>query len=178
MQNDLLHAEEEKLANSSNNEIHQFLTFFLDDEEYGVDIMQVMEIRSWSETTRLPNTPEFVLGIINLRGVVVPVLDIRRRFGMEPAELTGKSVVIILSSTERTLGILVDNVSDILEVRTNNIKSPPPMSNAIEDEFLHGLVSLDKHMVVLLSTEKLFSERLLQQIQHHGENKEHHSTNH
>ena len=76
-------------------ELQQFLTFHLDDEEYGVDITQVMEIRGWSETTRLPNTPEYVMGIINLRGVVVPVMDIRRRFGMAPAVLSEKSVVII-----------------------------------------------------------------------------------
>ena len=162
MQTNPINTEDDKLVNEG--DIHQFLTFCLGDEEYGVDIMQVMEIRSWTATTRLPNTPDFVLGIINLRGVVVPVLDIRLRFGMTPAELTGKSVVIILSSVERTLGILVDSVSDILEVRANNIKAPPPMSDAIEDAFLHGLVSIDKRMVVLLSTEKLFSERLLHHI--------------
>lgn len=149
---------------------YQFLTFCIDEEEYGVDIMQVMEIRSWTETTRLPNTQDFVLGIINLRGVVVPVFDIRRRFGMPQAKISGKSVVIILSSEEKTIGMLVDNVSDIIEVKENNIKSAPPMSNSIDDAFLHGLVSINERMVTLLSPKKLFSERLLQQVSYKNQN--------
>lgn len=144
------------------NASQKYLTFKLGAEEYGIDIMRVMEIRGWTETTRLPSSPEFVLGVINLRGVVVPVLDMRLRFGMPPAELTPQSVVIILYSHERTMGILVDGVSDILDVRTSEIKAPPPMSHTIEEDFLAGLVSVETRMVVLLAPDRLLSERLLQ----------------
>ncbi len=153
----------------SQGELQQFLTFHLDNEEYGVDITQVMEIRGWSETTRLPNTPEYVMGIINLRGVVVPVMDIRRRFGMEPAKISEKSVVIILSSTERSLGILVDGVSDILEVTSSAIKAPPTVSDSIEADFLQGLVAEEKRMVVILNPEKLFSIRILEDVHRKAE---------
>lgn len=156
--------KEEQAAQSG--ELQQFLTFHLDDEEYGVDITQVMEIRGWSETTRLPNTPEYVMGIINLRGVVVPVMDIRRRFGMEPAQLGEKSVVIILSSTERSLGLLVDGVTDILEVASSSVKAPPTVSDSIESDFLQGLVAEEKRMVVILNPEKLFSIRILEDVEH------------
>lgn len=152
----------------SGGELQQFLTFHLDDEEYGVDITKIMEIRGWSETTRLPNTPEYVMGIINLRGVVVPVMDIRRRFGMEPAKLSEKSVVIILSSVERSLGLLVDGVSDILEVASSNIKAPPSVSNTVEADFLQGLVAEEKRMVVILNPEKLFSIRIMEDAHRHA----------
>lgn len=147
---------------AAQNALQKYLTFKLGEEEYGIDIMRVMEIRGWTETTRLPNSPEFVLGVINLRGVVVPVLDMRRRFGMPVVDLTPQSVVIILYSQERTLGILVDAVSDILDVRTNEIKNAPPMSHTIDEDFLAGLVSVDTRMVVLLAPDRLLSERLLQ----------------
>jgi purine-binding chemotaxis protein CheW len=156
--------EEEQLANVSHEEIQQFLTFQLDNEEYAVSVMQIMEIRGWTETTRLPNTRDFVLGIINLRGIVVPILDIRQRFGMKATELTSKSGVIILSLVDRFLGILVDSVSDILEVKASDIKAPP-INDVIEGAFLHGLISLEKRMVIVLNTEMLFREHLLQQVQ-------------
>ncbi len=153
--------DQQEAVKASEGERQQFLTFHLDDENYGVDITQVMEIRGWSETTRLPNTPDYVMGIINLRGVVVPVMDIRRRFGMEAATLNDKSVVIILSSTERSIGLLVDGVTDILEVTSSDIKAPPSVSNSIEADFLQGLVAKEQRMVVILNPDKLFSIRIL-----------------
>ena len=147
----------------------QFLTFKLGDENYGLDIMRVMEIRGWIEATRLPNTPEFILGVINLRGSVVPILDMGQRFGMGEAVLTTQSVVIILHAKERTLGVLVDSVSDILDVKSSDIKVAPPMSSQIDDAYLSGLVAVGDSMVVLLNSDKMFSGPILTTIASTGE---------
>ena len=136
----------------------QFLTFTVEDGEYGVDIMTVREIKGWSETTRLPNMPEFMRGVINLRGIVVPIFDLRTRFDMGITETNPKIVVIILAIGERTVGVLVDAVSDILTINSSEIKPSPSTESQIDQAFIDGLISVDERMVVLLSVDNLFDK--------------------
>lgn len=143
----------------------QFLTFRVDTGEYGVDIMTVREIKGWSETTRLPNMPEFMRGVINLRGVVVPIFDLRCRFNMGTTEANPKNVVIILAVGDRTIGILVDAVSDILTINSDEIKPPPSTDSQIDEAFINGLMSVEERMVVLLSVDKLFDQEGLEAVQ-------------
>lgn len=151
----------------------QFLTFRVGTGEYGVDIMTVREIKGWSETTRLPNMPEFMRGVINLRGVVVPIFDLRCRFNMGTTEANPKNVVIILAVGERTVGILVDAVSDILTINSDEIKLPPNTDTQIDEAFINGLISVDERMVVLLSVSKLFDQDSIDGVQDNGTHKDH-----
>ncbi len=131
---------------------HQFITFTLDALEYGVDIMQVREIKGWTETTALPQAPHYVRGVINLRGIIVPILDLRARFGMGATVPTTMHVVIIVITGTRTTGLLVDAVSDIITVEPETIRPVPRMDDlSTEDSFLNGLVALDDRMVTLVS---------------------------
>lgn len=146
---------------------HQFLTFTVGSEEYGVDIMTVREIKGWTETTRLPGTPEFVRGVMNLRGLVIPIFDLRMRFQQGQTEATHKHVIIILAVGDRNIGILVDTVSDILDVSGDEIKPPPTNDTSIDTAFITGLISLEERMVVLLDLQHLFETKHIEKaIQH------------
>jgi purine-binding chemotaxis protein CheW len=140
----------------------QFLTFKVENNEYGVNIMKVMEIRGWSEATRIPNSPDYMLGVINLRGLVIPIFDLRTRFGQGQTKATEKNVVIVISVGERVIGILVDAVSDILTVAENDIKpAPTSAETGIEDEYVNGLISQGEKMVILLDVDYLFDKKTL-----------------
>ena len=146
-------------------EQRQFLTFTVGGEEYGVDIMTVREIKGWTETTRLPNSAESMRGVMNLRGLIIPIFDLRARFKHELTEANAKHVVIILAVGERNIGILVDAVSDILTVSDFDIKPTPETDTNNNTDFISGLISLENRMVVLLSVGKLFgAEMQLQPI--------------
>lgn len=136
----------------------QFLTFTIGEEEYAVDIMRVREVKAWSDTTRLPNTPEYVRGVLNLRGIIIPIFDLRARFSEALTEATPKHVVVILSVGERTIGLLVDTVSDILTVMADEIKPPPTMETLVEQRFVEGLIAVDERMVVVLNMNTLFHQ--------------------
>ncbi len=140
----------------------QYLTFTVMDEEYGVDIMTVREIKGWTETTRLPNSPEFMRGVMNLRGIIIPIFDLRARFTKDLTQANEKNVIIILAVNERNVGILVDTVSDILTVNANDVKPAPELENKIDSDFINGLISINERMVVLLAVEKLFNTELAQ----------------
>jgi purine-binding chemotaxis protein CheW len=133
----------------------QFITFTLGAEEYGVDIMMVREIKGWTETTALPKAPPYVRGVINLRGVIVPILDLRARFGMGITVPTPTHVVIIVNTDTRTSGLLVDAVSDIVSVEPASVRPVPEMGMPIEDQYLDGLVALEDRMVTLVSLNRL-----------------------
>jgi purine-binding chemotaxis protein CheW len=134
----------------------QFITFTIGTEEYGVDIMAVREIKGWTETTSVPKAPEHVRGVINLRGIIVPIFDLRARFGQGTTQTTKSHVVIIVAIGTRVVGLLVDAVSDILTIERAEIRPIPDMERAAEDAFLEGLVALDQRMVTLVSLEGLF----------------------
>jgi len=135
----------------------QFLTFTIDEAEYGVDIMSVREVKGWVPTTRLPNRPEYIRGVLNLRGVIVPIFDLRARFNQGQTNATEKHVIVILAIGNRIAGVLVDAVSDILTVGSEEIKPAPRDDIAIAEQFVSGLIAVEQRMVVLLDMEKLLS---------------------
>ncbi len=143
--------------NKGADESKQFLTFTVEGEEYGVDIMSVREIKGWTEATRLPNSPEFMRGVMNLRGLIVPIFDLRARFTHQLTKASIKNVVIILAVNGRNIGLLVDSVSDILTISQNEVKPAPDSDSEGRGEFINGLISTNNRMVVLLAIEKLFS---------------------
>ena len=135
----------------------QFITFRLGEEDYGVDIMVVREIKGWSETTSIPNAPHFIQGVINLRGIIVPIMDLRARFGMELTKPTQMHVVIILTIGDRTTGLLVDAVSDIISVAPDAIRPVPDMGGSGQESLLTGLVPRDDRMVSLVALDRLIN---------------------
>jgi purine-binding chemotaxis protein CheW len=141
----------------------QFVTFTLGAEEYGIDIMVVREIKGWTDTTMIPNAPAHVRGVVNLRGVIVPIFDLRARFGLGLTVPTKMHVVIIVASGSRTIGLLVDTVSDIIAIDPKAIRQVPEMGLPTEDQFLEGLVAMDNRMVTLVSLAGLFGNRAADQ---------------
>lgn len=138
----------------------QFLTFTIGSEEYGVDIMTVREIKGWSDTTRLPNTPDYMRGVMNLRGLIIPIFDLRARFSGELTNATPKHVAIVLAAGERTVSILADTVSDILTVGMDDIKPAPEYETAVDQRYVTGLIAVENRMVVILDIEKLLARSL------------------
>lgn len=140
----------------------QYLTFMLAREQYGLNILQVQEIRGWEKTTRIPNSPEHVRGVLNLRGTIVPIMDLRMRFGL-PAEPYGKETVIIVVRTGqqggdgRSLGLVVDAVSDVLTARDEEIIDTPEFGAHVPTENILGLVSDGTKMVMLLDVGSLLA---------------------
>ena len=133
----------------------QFITFVSGEQEFGANIMTIREIRGWTETTLLPHAPDYVRGVINLRGVVLPVIDLKARLGRGVTEANPKHVIIVVKSCERTIGLLVDAVSDILTAKTADIQPTPELARETNSSFVDGIAVLDKRMVTLLSMEKL-----------------------
>jgi purine-binding chemotaxis protein CheW len=143
----------------------QYLTFRLADEDYGIDILRVQEIRGWDDTTRLPNTPEYVRGVINLRGNIVPIYDLRLRFNMPFREYTKNTVVIVIRTEEKngsskSIGIVVDAVADVLHGHHIDITRSPDFGSQSVTEAISGLATFDGKMVVLIDVDKLVSEEL------------------
>ena len=150
----------------TSGETQQFLTFTVNQGEYGVDIMRVREIRGWSETTRIPNSPGYMRGVINLRGSVIPIFDLRTRFDQGTTEVTEKNVVIVIAVGDRIIGILVDAVSDILTVEKDEVKDAPSNTETgIDDQYVNGLISVQEKMVIILDVEHLFDTSLLEEAE-------------
>jgi purine-binding chemotaxis protein CheW len=149
----------------------QFLTFVLGREEYGVTILQVQGIQGWDRVTPIPGTPDFILGVINLRGAIVPVVDLRRRFGMPAGDFGPTTVVIVVRVTteghERILGLVVDAVSDVRSVSENDRMPAPDFGAAVKTDFVRGLATVDERMVILLDIDRLVSEGVLGQLPTH-----------
>lgn len=133
----------------------EFLTFRLGGEEYGIDILKVQEIRSYEAPTRLANVPSFIKGVTNLRGVIVPIVDLRQRFGCPTAEFNSFTVVIVLRLGNRTVGIVVDSVSDVLELNPDTIKPAPNISSSVDPSHLIGLGDLGERTLILLDIQSL-----------------------
>lgn len=136
----------------------QFVTFTVEGRAYAVDIMSVREIRAWTDTTRLPHQPSYMRGVLNLRGSIVPVQDLRNRFGMGDTDPSENHVVVIVVVEDRLLGILVDAVSDILTVDGEEIKPVPQGAVQVGEDFIEGLVNTDDGMVAILTLPLLFNQ--------------------
>ncbi len=139
----------------------QYLTFSLAGEGYGVDILKVQEIRGWAPVTKMPNVPAFMRGVMNLRGAIVPVIDLRLRFGLDAVEYTKTTVVIVVtvqaSSGNRIIGIVVDGVSDVLNIEAADIQPAPDFGAAVHIDFISGLTTTEAGMVMLLDADRLLS---------------------
>jgi len=135
----------------------EFLTFRLGAEEYGIDILRVQEIRSYEEPTRIANAPSFIKGVVNLRGVIVPVVDLRIKLGCDKVEYNGFTVVIVLNVRGRVVGAVVDSVSDVLELSGEHIKPAPEMNTSVDTTFITGIGSVGERMLILMDIEALMS---------------------
>lgn len=147
---------------ASKEEINQYLTFFLDGEEYGVDILGVQEIRGWEKTTIIPNSPDYVKGVVNLRGTIVPIVDLRLRFAIPSKPYGPLTVVIVLTVKDKEgrgkiVGIVVDAVSDVYDIEVARIKSAPEVDQQVGNEYISGLYNVDNKMIIFLDINKLLS---------------------
>jgi len=147
----------EKLNNMTATGAREYLTFRLDREEYGIDILKVQEIRGYESPTRIANAPHFIKGVVNLRGTIVPIVDMRLRFNCEQAQYDTFTVVIVLNLRQRIVGIVVDSVSDVMELAPENMRPAPDVDSVIGSESVIGLGSLGDRMLILLDIEKLMS---------------------
>jgi purine-binding chemotaxis protein CheW len=132
----------------------EYLTFRLGNEEYGIDILKVQEIRSYEQPTRIANVPEFIKGVVNLRGVIVPIVDLRLKLGCA-AEMTPFTVVIVLNVRGRVVGAVVDSVSDVLELRGEALRPAPQIGTRIDAGFITGIGSVGERMLILMDIEAL-----------------------
>ena len=135
----------------------EFLTFALGSEEYGVDILKVKEIRGYDAVTRLPDAPDYIKGVINLRGTIVPVVDMRLKFRLEHAEYTALTVMIVLNVADRVVGMVVDSVSDVVQLSAEQVRAVPEIGATIDRQFLTGIGTLDERMLILLDIERLMA---------------------
>jgi purine-binding chemotaxis protein CheW len=135
----------------------EFLTFRLGAEEYGIDILKVQEIRSYEAPTRIANAPHFIKGVVNLRGVIVPIVDLRMKLNCDNAEYNEFTVVIVLNVKGRVVGAVVDSVSDVLELSSDAIKAAPELSSSINSNFITGIGSVADRMLILMDIEAFMS---------------------
>ncbi len=138
----------------------EFISFAIGNDQYGVDIMAVREIKGWSEITHLPKQPEYVRGVLNLRGVIVPIVDLRCRFGQGVTEATPLHVVIIVQIDQQLVGLLADRVLDIVSFDATKVQPVPRTASNAEVEFLSGLVTVDNAMIALIDLGNLFTSKL------------------
>jgi len=154
---------------------NQFLTFFLAGEEYGVGILDVQEVKAWEGVTQIPNAPVHVKGVLDLRGTIVPIVDLRTRFGLPTQEYGITTVIIVLKLEQagdtQVIGVVVDAVSDVMDVTENQIKDPPDFTGDSKTLFIKGLASLNNKLVILLNTDKLLSHGELGDLKAHAGSK-------
>jgi len=135
----------------------KYLTFRLDNEEYGIDILKVQEIRGYEAPTRITNAPDFIKGVVNLRGTIVPIVDMRLKFQCSKAEYNSFTVVIVLNLNHRVVGIVVDSVSDVMELPPESLRPSPEVDSIIDNSCITGLGSVGERMLILLDIESLMA---------------------
>ena len=144
-------------ANTSGSAGGEYLTFTLGKEEYGMDILKVQEIRGYDAVTAIANTPAFIKGVINLRGIIVPIIDLRIKFNLGKVDYNELTVVIILSLNKRVVGVVVDSVSDVLTLKPDQIKAAPSLSTSLDTRYIMGLGTVDQRMLILIDIERLMT---------------------
>lgn len=149
---------------SVDNPGQEYLIFTLGNEEYGIDILKVQEIRNYDSVTRIANTPDFIKGVTNLRGIIVPIVDLRIKFAQENIVYDTHTVVIVLNVNQRVVGIVVDGVSDVMSLATGQIKPAPEFSVTLSTEYLMGLGTVDERMIILVDIEKLLGSDELELV--------------
>ena len=146
-----------KPAPGASAERQEFLTFTLGKEEYGIEILKVQEIRSYETVTTIANAPEFIKGVVNLRGNIVPIVDMRIKFNLSNADYNESTVVIILNVAGRVVGMVVDSVSDVIALSVEQIRPAPDFSASFDVKYITGLGTVDSRMLILVDIEKLMS---------------------
>lgn len=154
------------IGSELDSDADQYLTFVLGSEEYGVDILRVQEIKGWDSVTPIPNTPDYIKGVINLRGTIVPIVDLRQRFNMPEVEYGPITVVIVLkiecNDRDRIMGIVVDGVSDVYDVPQEEMKEAPDFGSVVDTEFVRGLATVEDKMIIILDIDHLLSGNEMQ----------------
>jgi purine-binding chemotaxis protein CheW len=135
----------------------EFLAFTLGDEEYGVDIQKVQELRGYDVVTHIANAPDFIKGVVNLRGIIVPIVDMRIKFDLGTPTYDQFTVVIVLNVSGRVIGMVVDSVSDVITLSAEQVKPPPQMGVAVDTDYVIGMGALDERMLILIDIDKLMS---------------------
>jgi purine-binding chemotaxis protein CheW len=138
---------------------NEFLSFRLGDAEYGIDILKVQEIRGCDPVSRIANTPDFIKGVIDLRGIIVPIIDMRLKFRLERADYNDFTVVIILNVAQRVVGMVVDGVSDVITLMPDQVKPVPPFGSALDTKYITGIGTVDGRMLILVDIERLMTSR-------------------
>ena len=146
----------------------EFLTFTLGKEEYGIDILKVQEIRGYDAVTVIANTPKFIKGVINLRGIIVPIVDMRIKFNLDNVTYDQLTVVIILNLASRVVGMVVDGVSDVIALKPEQIKTAPQFGATLDTQYLMGLGTVDERMLILVDIEKLMSSSDMELVDAHA----------
>ncbi len=136
---------------------NEFLAFTLGKEEYGIDILKVQELRGYEAVTRIANSPDFIKGVVNLRGIIVPIIDMRIKFNLGEPTYDQFTVVIILNIAGRVMGMVVDSVSDVIALSSDQVKPAPEMGTALNTDYLIGLGTIDERMLILVDIDKLMS---------------------
>ena len=139
------------------NELLQLVTFAISEEEFGIEILRVQEIIRIMPITKVPNSPPAVEGVINLRGKVIPVIDLRKRFGMESREHDNQTRIIVIEIHGMIVGFVVDGVSEVLRIKSDTVEAPPSVVSGVESEYIKGVGKLDDRLLILLDLDKLFS---------------------
>ncbi len=150
--------EQREIRTKYSSDDQQFLTFNLADEFYGVDILKVQEIKGYTTVTRIPNTPDYLKGVLNLRGTIVPIVDLRMKFNMGITEPTPFTVVVVVNVRNRVMGFLVDAVSDVLDLNAKNIQPPPELGSAVDINFVAGIGNANDRLVTLLDIDRVLTE--------------------
>ena len=145
-------------AESLNNPITQWVTFFLDNEKYGIKVMQVQEVLRMTEIAPVPGASHYVLGIINLRGNVVTVIDSRKRFGLQEKEADDSTRIVIIEAGDNVVGILVDSVAEVVDLRTNDIETAPNVGTDESSKYIQGVSSVSDELLILVDVNKLLSD--------------------
>ncbi len=151
-------ADQQEVRTSYSSDDQQFLTFHLAEEYYGVDILKVQEIKGYTNVTKIPKMPDYLKGILNLRGTIVPIVDLRMKFGMEVTAPTPFTVVVVMNVCNRVMGLLVDAVSDVLDLNAKDIQPPPELGNTVDITFVAGIGNSNDHLVTLLNIDRVFSD--------------------
>lgn len=146
-------ADDEEIPTEGN--IIQLISFLLEDVEYGVDISSVHQIMRVSDITRLPNTPDYIKGVINLRGNVIPVVDVKERFGFPKADITELSRIIVIETFSKLIGLTVDNVHQVVRIPENNVDPPAALIEGVSEDFIYGIGRLRDRLIVILNLEKI-----------------------
>ncbi|WP_404324719.1 chemotaxis protein CheW [Cobetia sp. UIB-001] len=139
------------------NDGGEYLVFSLGEEHYAVDILMVQEIRGYENVTRIANAPAFIKGVTNLRGVIVPIVDLRLKFQLGQAEYTAQTVVIVINIGERVVGIVVDGVSDVISLAADQVLPPPEFGARMNSDFLAGLATVNDHMLLIMDIEHMMT---------------------